>query len=94
MHACGERKAYAYPEKKEHALGGALLGGFLKAGSLGAVLGAGLNKIVICFSRCAPSGSWSLLIGQRQGRAISHCSWVWHRPPGFAAFLGLGLKHS
>lgn len=87
-----ERRGHA-PEKKKQALR-PLVGGFLKAGSLGVVLGMDLSKPLICFPRCAPSGSWSLLIGQRQGRVISHCSWFWHRPPGFPASLGLGLKHS
>ena len=25
---------------------------------------------------------------------FSHCSWFWHRPPSFVAFLGLELKHN
>ena len=24
---------------------------------------------------------------------FSHCSWSWHHPPGFAAFLSLELEH-
>ena len=26
--------------------------------------------------------------------AFSHCSWSWSSSPGFAAFLGLGLKYN
>lgn len=42
------------------------------------------------FSRCAP---WSLPIGQCHDD-VSHHSWSWCHPPGFAAFLGLELKYN
>ena len=35
------------------------------------------------------------LIGQCQGKVVfSYCIWSWQSSPGFAAFLGLELKHN
>ena len=39
--------------------------------------------------RCALSGSWSPLIGQRQGL---HCNWFWYHPAGFCCFSGPGAE--
>ena len=50
-----------------------------------------LNRIFIRFSRYVLSEWWSP--GARAGVSIC-CSWSWHRPPGFAASLGLELKYS
>ena len=44
----------------------------------------------VCSLRVMVSNDWSVT-GQR---VISHCSWSWHHAPGFAAFLGLELKHN
>ena len=64
---------------------------FPKAGSLG----EDLNRI----SRCDLSGSWSLLIGQHQGRGPLVTAAGPYVSYGvdlsdFAAFLGLEMKHS
>ena len=42
----------------------------------------------VCPFRVMVSSGWSVT---GQG-AFSHCSWSWHCPPRFAAFLGLELK--
>ena len=58
------------------------------------ISGEGFSRISIgspgvSFQGCV-STDWSVA---GQG-ALSHCSWFWHCPPGFAAFLGLELKHN
>ena len=53
----------------------------LQAGILGEVSGEGCSKVFIS-SPGVPFKGLS-----------NHCSWFWHRPPGYAAFLDLKLKH-
>ena len=61
-----------------------------EAGSLGAVLEKAINTVLISFSRCALSGSWSPVVWQCQARG----SLLIAAGPGFAAFLGLELKYN
>ena len=67
----------------------------LQGGNLrGEDLRGRFSRIVIssqvCPFRVQVSTDWS---GTEQ-RVTSHHSWSWPHPPGFAAFLGLGLQHS
>ena len=39
-------------------------------------------------------GHGLLWLVSARASVFSHCSWFWHHPPGFAAFLGLDLKHN
>ena len=96
------------PLEKEEGEGegaGVLPGGIMNAGSSVSRVFKGsefkgrlrgdLDRMFISFSRCILSGLWSPLMSQHQGRGvISHSSWTWHCPPGFAAFLGLELRYN
>ena len=97
MEKKGKEMAPASPQRGSTCVLGPLSQGFyLSLG--GRNLRGGLRGELrqnICFPavllhRVLVSVNWSMT----EQEVLSHCSWYWHGPPGFTAFLGLELKYN
>ena len=67
---------------------------FFQAETLREVSGEGLVEYLLDVQVCP---FWDMAFSDQsvtEKEVFSHCSWFWHHPSGFVAFLGLELKYN